>query len=262
MDANGYVTDYDVTPGGLVSTGNYDSTDAYSGMFLVAVDSISDASPDATRLRATRTQSRARGRSAIRSTQRADGLTGAKPDWMVAYLMNEAEAYAGLRARRATRPHAGRPHPGPQRGRRGRLARRPASTRLWNASAGAFDWAVHPSGDHVTTNWSQLYPDALEPAVGRRVRARPRSARRRPSRPVSRGPIRAPPTPPPPTSSTAPSDPGATGPAPASRSRPSTRAPPPASSPGTRAAAAVSGRAWPYSVQTAAESIQLAAATR
>ena len=31
---------------------------------------------------------------------------------------------------------------------------------------------------------------------------------------------------------------------------------------GTRAAAAVSGRAWPYSVQTAAESIQLAAATR
>jgi hypothetical protein len=259
MGANGYVTDYDITPGGLVSTGTYDSTDAYSGMFLVAVDATFNASPDAARLRELAPKV-AQAVGAIRSTQRADGLTGAKPDWMVAYLMNEAEAYAGLRAA-------------------GRLARtlgdrtlaRSADAaadalsagveRSWNAGAGAFDWAVHPSGDRVATNWAQLYPDALSQlwAVGyglvRGPLATAVTTRFEQSHPDAADP-------------TAPDlvdgavRPGGYWPGAGLSLATVDRTAPARFLAGTRAAAVATGRAWPYSVQTAAQSIQLAAAAR
>ena len=142
-----------------MSTGGYDSTDAYAGMFLVAVDATYTAAPDAARLRALAPKVALAVR-AIQSTQRADGLTGAKPDWMVAYLMNEAEAYAGFARRERSRARL-----------RDTTLARSADTaaaalangvdRLWNGGAGALDWAVHPSGVHVAANWSQLYPDAM-----------------------------------------------------------------------------------------------------
>ena len=97
MDARGYVTDYQVSGGTLVSTGDADSTDAYAGLFLLAVEAVQTAAPNGARLLALAPAVRL-GVAAIRSTQRADGLTGAKPSWMVAYLMNEAEAFAGLQA--------------------------------------------------------------------------------------------------------------------------------------------------------------------
>ena len=97
MDPNGYVTDYRIDNGNLVSTGSADSTDAYAGMFLVALDAAYRAAPNLSRLRTIAPSVRA-AVSAIRSTQRTDGLTGAKPSYMVAYLMNQAEAFAGLTA--------------------------------------------------------------------------------------------------------------------------------------------------------------------
>ena len=206
MDANGYVTDYDVTPGGLVTTGDYDSTDAYSGMFLVAVDAISNASPDAVRLRATRTQGRARGRSdpldaaRRRADRRQAQLDGGLPHERGRGVRGPPRGEPISRARWATArwPAARTPRP---------IALSAGVERLWNADAGALDWAVHPSGDHVTTNWSQLYPDALsqlwavEYGLVRGPLATAVSSR-------SRVPTPAPPTPPLPTSSTAPSDPG------------------------------------------------------
>ena len=259
MDANGYVTDYDVTPGGLVSTGNYDSTDAYSGMFLVVVDAISNASPDPLRLRALAPKV-ALAVGAIRSTQRADGLTGAKPSWMVAYLMNEAEAYAGLRAAgrlaRTLGDHA--------------LARSADAAadalsagveRLWNASAGVFDWAVHPSGDHVTTNWSQLYPDALsqlwavEYGLVRGPLATAVTTRFAVTHPGTADPTT-------PDLVDGAVRPGGYWPGAGLALATVDQSAPARFLAGTRAAAAVSGRAWPYSVQTAAQSIQLAAVTR
>ncbi len=97
MDANGYVTDFRITNGSLVSTGSEDSTDAYAGMFLLALDAAFRAAPNKPLLRALAPEVRA-AVNAVRSTQRADGLTGAKPSYMVAYLMNQAEAFAGLTA--------------------------------------------------------------------------------------------------------------------------------------------------------------------
>jgi hypothetical protein len=159
MDSNGYVTDYRIENTNLVSTGSADSTDAYAGMFLVGVDAAFRAAPNVSLLRAIAPQVRA-AVSAVRSTQRVDGLTGAKPSYMVAYLMNQAEAFAGLTAAarlalilgdpllaRDARVAAGRIQAGVEQ--------------LWNPTTGAYDWASHPDGAHQTTNWSQLYPDAV-----------------------------------------------------------------------------------------------------
>jgi hypothetical protein len=159
MDANGYVTDYRVVGETISSTGDADSTDAYAGLFLLAVEAASAAAPDPARLMKLAPALRS-AVAAIRSTQRVDGLTGAKPAWMVAYLMNEAEAYAGLMAAsrlaltvgdRALARDAALAAARIQRG----------VDRLWNASTDAFDWAVHPDGARQATNWAQLYPDAL-----------------------------------------------------------------------------------------------------
>jgi len=159
MDLHGYVSDYRVSGATLVSTGDADSTDAYAGAFLLAVEAASTAAPNLARLRALMPAMR-RAVDAIRSTQRPDGFTGAKPTWMVAYLMNQAEAFAGLQAAARLAATAGE-----------RALARDATLsatriqrgvdRLWNPSTRSLDWAVHENGARQRTNWAQLYPDAL-----------------------------------------------------------------------------------------------------
>ncbi len=255
MDANGFVTDFRVTPTGLVSTGDQDATDAYSGMFLLALEAVQGAAPSSARLAALAPKVRL-AVDAIRATQRADGLTGAKPTWMVAYLMNEAEAYAGLlagarlmtalgdrtTARNATAAAA-------------RIAR--AVDKLWNPATRSYDWAVHPSGVHQATNWAQLYPDAVSqvwavryglvrrdrvaPLLGQFLAAHPNA--HDPNAPdLLDGTVR-------PTGywpglafALRTVDPGA----------------PARFLAGTRAAAAATGNAWPYSVQIAGDAAVLA----
>jgi len=159
MDPRGFVTDFRVTASGLVSTGDADSTDAYSGMFLLAVEATQAAAPDAARLGALAPRVKA-AVDAIRATQRADGLTGAKPSWMVAYLMNEGEAYAGLLAGARIASSVGdRTTARNASASATRIAR--AVDRLWNPTTRSYDWAVHPSGVRQPTNWGQLYPDAI-----------------------------------------------------------------------------------------------------
>src|SRR5262249_6211935 len=100
---------------------------------------------------------------AIRSTQRADGLTGAKPDWMVAYLMDDSEAYAGLRAA-ARLAHAFGDPALEQTADGAGDAIANGIAALWDPATSSFDWAVHPDGTRVPADWSQLYPDAVSEA--------------------------------------------------------------------------------------------------
>jgi hypothetical protein len=161
-DAHGYVDDYQRVGIALRSNGTMDSTDAYAGTFLLAVESVFQATGDHARLNSLRRGIEGAVR-AIESTQAADGLTWAKPSWHVKYLMDQAETYAGLVAAAnlgdalrapkleahalsdARRMHAG-------------------VARLWNPRVGAYDWAVHGDGARASTNWSVLYPDAMQQA--------------------------------------------------------------------------------------------------
>jgi hypothetical protein len=160
MDTQGFVTDYVVKNGAPVSTGSMDSTDAYAGTFLIAARDAYRASLSTVRLRSLRTGISSAVK-AIEATQASDGLTWAKPTWKVKYLMDQGEAYAGLSAAdelagilkdsslaRRARSDAGRMLQG--------------VAGLWNDGTRAYDWAAHADGGRVATDWSFLYPDALQ----------------------------------------------------------------------------------------------------
>ena len=101
MDANGYVTDYDLGPAPdyvETSTGDEDSTDAYAGTLLLALYQLQRQGTEGkVRLQAYDTLT-SKAAAAVISTQQTDGLTWAKPSYQVKYLMDQAEAFAGLKA--------------------------------------------------------------------------------------------------------------------------------------------------------------------
>ena len=162
MDTRGFVTDYVVRNGQLVSTGFMDSTDAYAATFLMALRDTYRADPSLTRLRANRAAVTA-AIKAIEATQDADGLTWAKPDWHVKYLMDQAEVYAGLLAgaeiAKTLNDLALR-----KRALADSVRVRDGVARLWDGTANAYDWAVHGDGARTGASWSVLYPDALQQA--------------------------------------------------------------------------------------------------
>jgi hypothetical protein len=161
-DARGYVFDYAETVSGLRSKGTMDSTDAYAGTFLLATESVFQATGDRARLRSLRRGIRGAVR-AIESTQAADGLTWAKPSWHVKYLMDQAETYAGLVAASNLADTLRMPKLA-ARARTAARRLRGGVAKLWNPRVKAYDWAVHGDGARAATNWSVLYPDAMQQA--------------------------------------------------------------------------------------------------
>ena len=162
MDSNGFVTDYSWNGTQLITTGSMDSTDAYAGTFLIAIRDTYHANKNNTNL-ASLHRGIANAVTAIERTQDADGLTWAKPTWHVKYLMDEAEAYTGLLSASslattlADRTLSKRAASDAARMLNGVLS-------LWNSAYAAFDWAVQGDGTRLTTDWTYLYPDALEQA--------------------------------------------------------------------------------------------------
>ncbi len=93
----GTVYDYDVTNGAEISRGTADSTDAYAATFLsLALYAWRTGDPAVqTYLKSVITQLDTIGR-VITATQDTDGLTWAKPDYHIKYLMDNSEVYRGL----------------------------------------------------------------------------------------------------------------------------------------------------------------------
>ena len=52
----------------------------------------------------------------------------------------------------------------PWSAQRSSSASRSGFATLWNSRTQSYDWAVHEDGFHQPTNWSLLYPDALQQA--------------------------------------------------------------------------------------------------
>jgi len=162
MDANGFVADYTISNGTPVSTGNMDSTDSYAGTFLLALRSAYVTSKDLTRLGTFR-KGISSAVKAIEATQNADGLTWAKPTWLVKYLMDQGETYAGLLAA-ADLANTLKDTTTSSRASSDAARMRKGVTALWNAATASYDWAVQTDGSHVANDWSLLYSDALEQA--------------------------------------------------------------------------------------------------
>jgi hypothetical protein len=165
MDAAGYVTDYTVGPGpdyAETSTGDMDSTDGYAGTFLLALRQTFDASGDTGTLRGF-TGAIRKAVDAIRSTQQSDGLTWATPDYHAALLMDQAEAYAGLRAAAALATDLGMPSLAVKADMAAAAIRR-AVAGLWQADGSAFAVARFEDGSLDRAGWNTYYPGATSQA--------------------------------------------------------------------------------------------------
>jgi hypothetical protein len=160
QNAGGFVTDYVVTGSIETSTQTYDSTDAYAGTFLSAAAAVWQADPDQVRL-----NSLARGVTqavaAIEATQTADGLTWASPAYHQKLLMDNAEAYGGLRSAVTLATALGEPAVAARASRDARRIDAGVAS-WWNPHVGGFNWAKDATGRSAVASWTILYPDAME----------------------------------------------------------------------------------------------------
>ncbi len=157
----GYVTDYDVAAGGQqTSTGAMDSTDAYAGTYLIAVQAIWSLTRNRSQLVSLQ-HGIVAAVGAIESTQDSDGLTWAKPGWHVKYLMDQGEAFAGLRAAVLLGDALGNRTLADQ-ARADAAAMTAGVAALWNPATGSYDWAKFGNGARRATDWTKLYPDAAQ----------------------------------------------------------------------------------------------------
>jgi hypothetical protein len=165
MDQAGVVHNYQVVNGVMTMTEEEDSVDATSGIFLMALEEAYLASPAPSR------RSMLHGFDlgihaavhAIDSLRDSDGMTWAKPTWLVKYLMDNAEAYGGMRA--AARLALPLVDPALLLEASTSAERAQAGMQsLWNPTTQAYDWALHASGYRQVTDWRNLYPDSVEQA--------------------------------------------------------------------------------------------------
>jgi hypothetical protein len=161
MDAGGYVTDYTVGPGPSfteTSTGDMDSTDGYAGTFLLALRRTFEVSGGTKRLAAFADAVHKAVR-AIRSTQQANGLTWATPGYHAALLMDQAEAYAGLRAAAGLEAALGARSLEARADAAADAVRRGVAG-MWQADTAAFAVARFGDGALDPAGWNTYYPDA------------------------------------------------------------------------------------------------------
>lgn len=94
----GTMYDYNVSNGNETATQNADSTDSYAATFLTLVwNAWLTGNPEARSYIAGLSYQLDVIGGVLIQTQQSDGLTWAKPDYQIKYLMDNCEAYRGLR---------------------------------------------------------------------------------------------------------------------------------------------------------------------
>jgi len=156
----GFVYDWHAFPTNLTSTGHYDSTDAYAGTFLVALLEAFKWDSDMNQL-----QSLAQGVelavTAIEASQDpTDGMTWATPDYHAKYLMDQAEAYAGLVAASKLAQLLDNPELA-ERAQNDSIRMFNGVQTLWNDTSMSFNIVKFGNGAVGSNNWTTLYPDAV-----------------------------------------------------------------------------------------------------
>ena len=168
---SGFITDYKGSRrrGTFFSTGQMDSVDAYASTFLQVAErywaeasalspverqELAAALPPGTLVQAARLALRA-----IESVTDHDGLTWARPDYRVKFLLDNTEVYGGLRAAESLFASVGAR---PETARSQQIARRlgPALERFWQKARQRFAWAITADGAQQD-GFTAGYPHAL-----------------------------------------------------------------------------------------------------
>jgi hypothetical protein len=167
----GYITDYkgSRSQGTFFSTGQMDSVDAYASTFLQLAESywrettvlpptaqqrLAALVPAAALVRAATLSLRA-----IESVADHDGLTWARPDYRVKFLLDSVEVYGGLRAGESLFASVGARS---EAARAQQMAQKlgQALDRFWQRERQRFAWAITADGAQQD-GFTQSYPHAL-----------------------------------------------------------------------------------------------------
>jgi len=179
LEAEGTIYDYTVVvsaDGSIteISTQDCDSVDSYAALFLILLDEYAKAGGDMALLEAHR-EGIARIVAAMDAIKQW-GLTYAKPDYKVYYLMDNCEVAAGYRAAASLWNMLGNPWQAFRCGLQAWCVTLAVNLRLWNWGRGCYDYALGNPSD-----LSVFYPDAaaqlfpvafglIRPSSGRAVR--------------------------------------------------------------------------------------------
>jgi len=158
MNPDGLI--YDYTEGSVEAprhTGDADSEDAYAGVFLYgvyvhysAVRIIDQARADEFLMRMEPFCRKAA--NVIIGLQQPDGLTVAKRDYRIQYLMDNLESYEGLKALRQLGLTEFDEY--------AEKIAKAINERLW-LEEGYFAWAKDPHDDTLSSGWDEWYPDKM-----------------------------------------------------------------------------------------------------
>lgn len=154
----GSMYDYNVSGSGEVSTGDADSTDSYAATFLTLAWSAWQTGDSGLRsyISSISYQLDMIG-GVIAQTQQSDGLTWAKPDYQIKYLMDNTEVYRGLRDLASLFNALGDPSKSSYYGSLANSNLQGINA-MWMGSA----WAVYKDGIGrlAAPNWGTWYADA------------------------------------------------------------------------------------------------------
>lgn len=156
----GTVYDYRIEGDREVSTGSYDSADAYAATFLTAVARYWQATGDTPFVQEHRAELDLVA-GVIVALQDRDGLAWARPGHWVKYLMDNAENFQGLRDYAWLLERLGDEDAARYWAARAEAVRAGIRQFMYNPRRGEYYWALKMSGTRRLPNWRQWYPDAV-----------------------------------------------------------------------------------------------------
>lgn len=152
----GTIDDYRVNwLGKETPTGDADSTDSYAATLLLAVGEYLVQTRDRAFLETHFADLQLVAKAAL-ATQKASGLTEAKPDYAIAYTMDNVEVWAGLKRWADALAALGYASEAAQAQSKAARIQRAIEKHLWNAKTGTY--VTHFGA--APEPWTKLYPHA------------------------------------------------------------------------------------------------------
>lgn len=154
----GTVYDYQMRYGQERATADYDSSDSYAATFLSLVRAYYDTTGDGDFVRGLEIQLRLVAQAIYGTVDPTDGLTYAKPNYRIKYLMDNAEVYLGLLDWAYLLENVLDDPVEASTTREQAEATRNSTLAMWQSDI--FSYAKDERGSLFGTSWGKWYPDA------------------------------------------------------------------------------------------------------
>ncbi|MBI3194509.1 MAG: hypothetical protein HYZ34_08610 [Ignavibacteriae bacterium] len=159
---SGTIYDYEVTPAGEeIQTTLIDATDSYAAMFLVLLQQYVTSTNDTQYMLDHKLQIDTIINVMV-ATQQSDGLTWAKPDYHLKYVMDNAEVFMGFEAASWLAENVFRePALADSFSNRKQHTLNGIRNLLWDSLSNSYKPYIDEAGFGPTANWLIFYPDAV-----------------------------------------------------------------------------------------------------